>query len=441
MTKRRKFLFVSKDSLSGDVALKLTKEGHKVKFYFKDPKSKDVYNGFFEKVKNWRHHVSWADVIVFDDSNYGESAQKLRKAGKRVIGGSRYTDKLEINREFGQEELRKLGINTLPSREFNDYNTAISFIKRTPNRYVFKPSGKEQSYNKRLVIVSEEEDGSDLVDFLRNNRRTLRRKIPRFLIQEFVQGIEIAVGAFFNGEKFIHPINVNFEHKRLFTGNLGPMTGEAGTMMFWATTNPIFERTLEKITPALQKSGYIGYLDLNCIVNKKDIYPLEFTGRFGYPTIQIQLEGILDDTGEWLYKLACGRNFVLNTKDGFQIGVVIFTPPAFSEGNDMETAETYRDIAIHFEKDDREGVHIFDVKNDGGIWRVAGISGWNLVATGSGKDIPEARKIAYRRVRNIQIPHMFYRQDIGLRNIWELNLLKKWGYLPENANSSVPENK
>ncbi|MFH0712682.1 MAG: phosphoribosylamine--glycine ligase [Candidatus Jorgensenbacteria bacterium] len=430
MKKRRKFLFVSKDSLSGDLALKLVEEGHEVKFYFKDPKSKDVYDGFFEKVKNWRHHVSWADVIIFDDSNYGESAQALRKAGKRVIGGSRYTDKLEIKREFGQDELRKFGINTLPSREFNDYKAAISFIKRTPRRYVFKPSGKEQSYNKRLVIISEEDDASDLLDFLRHNKKTLRKKIPRFLIQEFVAGIEIAVGAFFNGEKFIHPINVNFEHKRIFTGNLGPMTGEAGTMMFWENSNKIFESTLEKMTPVLQKSGYIGYIDLNCIVNKNDIYPLEFTARFGYPTIQIQLEGILDNAGDWLYRLACGRNFTLRTKEGFQIGVVIFTPPALSEGNDMETAETYRDIAIRFEKEDREGVHIGDVRNDNGIWRVAGISGWNLIATGSGKDIPEARKIAYRRVRNIQIPHMFYRQDIGLRNIWEINLLRKWGYLP-----------
>jgi len=430
MIKPKKFLFVSKDSLSGDLALKLINEGHAVKFYFKDPKSRDAYKGFFEKVKNWRHHISWADIIIFDDANYGESAGRLRKAGKRVIGGSRYTDKLETDREFGQEELRKQEINTLAGRDFNDYKAAIRFIKRNPKRYVFKPSGKEQSYNKRLVIISEEDDGSDLLEFLQQNRKTLQKKVPNFLIQEFAAGIEIAVGAFFNGEKFIRPINVNFEHKRIFTGNLGPMTGEAGTLMFWENSNRIFESTLEKMTPALRKAGYIGYIDLNCIVNKKDIYPLEFTSRFGYPTIQIQLEGILDEAGEWLYRLAAGKNFLLSTKEGFQVGVVIFTPPAFSEGNDLDAADTYRGIGIRFKRDNREGVHILDVKNDNGIWRLAGISGWNLVVTGSGKDIAEARKIAYRRVRNIQIPHMFYRQDIGLRNIWEVKLLKKWGYLP-----------
>ena len=35
------------------------------------------------------------DVLVFDDSDFGEVCEKLRKAGKVVVGGTRYTDKLE----------------------------------------------------------------------------------------------------------------------------------------------------------------------------------------------------------------------------------------------------------------------------------------------------------------------------------------------------------
>ena len=40
----------------------------------------------------------------------------------------------------------------------------------------------------------------------------------------------MAVGAFFNGNDFIYPINVNFEHKKLFPGDIGPFTGEMGTL-------------------------------------------------------------------------------------------------------------------------------------------------------------------------------------------------------------------
>ena len=100
--KLKRFLFVSKDSLSGDLAVHLLNEGHDVRFYFEDKYSKDVYDGFIEKVSNWKKYLRWADVIIFDDENFGHYADKLRKRGKLVIGGSRYTDKLEIDRDFGR---------------------------------------------------------------------------------------------------------------------------------------------------------------------------------------------------------------------------------------------------------------------------------------------------------------------------------------------------
>jgi phosphoribosylamine--glycine ligase len=56
----------------------------------------------------------------------------------------------------------------------------------------------------------------------------------------------VAIGAFFNGEHFIKPVTVNFEHKRFFPGNLGPMTGEMGTTMFWASCPELFRRTIAR---------------------------------------------------------------------------------------------------------------------------------------------------------------------------------------------------
>src|SRR3989338_5971119 len=372
----KRFLFVSKDSLSGDLAIQLLKEGHSVKFYFEDKDSKDVYDGFVEKVNSWRKYQNWADVIIFDDENFGNYAEKLRKKGKLVIGGSRYTDKLEIDRNFGQAELKKNGIKIVPIWDFNKYDKAIDFIKANPGRYVYKPSGNDQSGDKRLILISQKEDGTDLLEFLLQNKKFLEKKNRRFVLQKFIDGVEIAVGAFFNGTDFIYPINVNFEHKHLFARNLGPMTGEMGTLMFWSKINRIFKLTLLKMKSSLRKSGYIGYMDLNCIVNENGIFPLEFTSRFGYPTIQIQLSGILDQAGDWLFKLAKGVKFRLSTKKGFQIGVVVATPPLLSEGDDMKIVRTFRDIAINLKsKNKLKNIHIGDIKKDkNGIWRIAGSS-------------------------------------------------------------------
>lgn len=425
----KKFLIVSLESLSGDLAWQLTKEGHSVKAYIKAKSDSDVYNGFIEKVDNWESYKDWADVIIFDDVEFGEIADKLRKSGKLVIGGSAYTDKLEIDREFGQMEIKKYDINILPQWQFSNYDQAIEFIKENPDRYVFKPSGNTPSGGKGLLFLGEEDDGKDILVLLEQNKNVWQKKAPVFQLQKYVSGVEVAAGAYFNGKDFIMPININFEHKRIFPGDIGPFSGEMGTLMFWSKPNTLFKMTLEKMKPALAESGYVGYVDINCIVNGKGIYPLEFTCRFGYPTIQIQSEGILMPTGEWLYKLANGETFELKTKRGFQIGVRILVPTYLTR-DDKELVERYRDLPILFKKSGNlDGVHIEDIKLEEGVWRVAGESGCLLVITGSGSTVTEAQNQVYSRVKNIMVQNMFYRTDIGQKWSNDSDRLQTWGYL------------
>ncbi len=424
-----KFLFVSLESLSGDLAWHIKKEGHKVKCYIKEKSDIDAYDGFVEKVDDWKKWINWADIIVFDDVEFGKIAEKLRRKGKAVIGGSIYTDRLEMDRDFGQAELKKHGINVLPHQDFSDYNEAINFIKNNPGRYVFKPSGNVPSAGKGLLFLGQEDDGKDILALLEQNKDVWQKKAPTFQLQKFVNGVEVAVGAYFNGKDFIRPININFEHKRLFPGDLGPLTGEMGTSMFWSQTNPIFATTLKKIKPDLIESGYHGYIDLNCIVNSRGIYPLEFTARFGFPTIQIQLEGIQTPAGEWMAKLARGEDLELKTKKGFQVGARIMVPSYFSYPKDPEI-KVYRDLPILFKKPDNlDGVHIEDVKIVDGVWRIAATSGCLLVITGSGTTVEESRRQVYRRIKNIMIPNMFYRVDIGAKWLEDSDKLQTWGYL------------
>ncbi len=426
----KNFLFVSLESLSGDLAWQLKKEGHEVKAYIKAKGDADVYNGFIEKVDNWEIYKNWADVIVFDDVEFGEIADKLRKNGKLVVGGSVYTDNLEMDRDFGQTEMKKYGVNVLPQWQFSNYDEAIEFIEKNPERYVLKPSGNIPSAGKGLLFIGQEEDGKDLLELLKQNKNVWQKKLPIFQLQKLVSGVEVAVGAFFNGKDFILPININFEHKRVFPGDIGPFTGEMGTLMFWSEPNKLFRMTLEKMKPALVESGYVGYIDINCIVNGKGIYPLEFTARFGYPTIQIQSEGITMPTGEWLYKLANGEQFELKTKKGFQVGVRINVPTLFAKSADKETVEIYHDLPILFKKSNNlEGVHIEDVKVEDGVWRIAGRSGCLLVVTGSGSTVAEARQQVYTRIKNIMVQDMFYRTDIGLKWHTDSDKLQTWGYL------------
>lgn len=771
--KEVKFLFISPEALSVDLARVVRQEGNDVKFFVQSPTEKDVGDGFLDKVDAWEDQVEWADVIVFDDIGFGKTAEKLRAEGKKVIGGSTYTDRLENEREFGQQELAKADVSVLPNWNFSDFEEAIKFVQSKPGRYVIKPSGKAQN-EKELLFVGQEEDGNDVINVLAHYKKNWSTKIKIFQIQQFSSGVEVAAGAFFNGKEFIKPVNINFEHKRLFPGNIGPSTGEMGcyddktevlthkgwklfkdlnyedqictlnpttdqieynpptailsfthhkklltiqnrsidiavtpdhnmyvcsqwnkkkgsnrfefvkardlqyqssikrtgtwigedqeffvlpsvstghyegnqvvlhatpelkipmdvwiafmgiwladgsasdkisiaqkteqeaeliekllprmpfkftkennewhcynkqlytylktfglayekfvpqfikelsgmqiasfldwynlgggtlmktgfrifhtsskrladdiqelllkigrvglvrtrkrkagriwtrnhlanysrvqyevmervnkiesclykrdakvidydgkvycatvknhimyvrrngkpywcgnTLMLWTQRSRIFELTLEKMKENLAASGYVGYIDVNSIANGTGIYPLEFTSRFGYPTISIHMEGITSKWGKFLHSLAKGENAELNTKKGFQVGVVIAVPP-FPFNDDRTFRKFSEDATILFKTEKLDGIHLGEVKKEGNDWRIAGRSGYSLVVTGSGSTTVEAREQAYRRVANIMIPNMFYRTDIGSGWVRDSDLLLSYGYL------------
>jgi phosphoribosylamine---glycine ligase len=422
-----KFLFVSPEALSIDLAYRVLQENNDVKFFVQSDTEKDVGDGFVEKVTVWDNLVDWADVIIFDDIGFGKVAEKLRSEGKRVIGGSSYTDRLENEREFGQQELAKAGVSVLANWNFSDFDEAIKFVQGNPQRYVIKPSGRAQN-EKELLFVGQEEDGNDVIDVLAHYKKNWSNKIRIFQIQKYASGVEVGVGAFFNGKDFVNPININFEHKRLFPGEIGPSTGEMGTSMMWSQKNKIFDMTLAKMKDRLVEAKYCGYIDINCIANSKSIYPLEFTSRFGYPTISIQMEGVTSEWGKSLYSMAGGEVSDIRTKRGFQVGVVVAVPPF--PFNDERTFKKYsEDAAILFKKNSTDGVHLGEVKKVENDWRVAGRSGYCLVVTGSGLTMEDARNQAYNRVSNIMIPNMFYRTDIGKRWTRDSDLLQSSGFL------------
>ena len=425
----KNFLFISLDALIGDIAWQIVKEGHNVKYYIKNPEEKEVADGFVPKVDNWENEVDWADVIIFDDVlGQGTIAKKLRDQGKFVIGGTPYTDKLEDERAFGQEELKNFGVSIIPYKDFTSFDDAINFVRDNPGKYVIKPSGQAQNI-KGLLFIGEEDDGKDLIQVLGDYKKAWSKKITSFQLQKRIIGVEIAVGAFFNGKNFIYPINVNFEHKKLFPGDLGPSTGEMGTSMFWSGPNKIFNHTLKNFENKLAEEGYVGYIDLNCIVNNYGIYPLEWTARFGYPTISIQHEGMITPMGEFLYDLARGNTPKLRVRSGFQIGVRVVVPPF--PFTDKETFEVKSKDSIVYFKKPTNGVHIEDVKLVNGEWVVTGTAGVVVIVCGIGQTMKLAQHQVYNRIKNITIPHMYYRTDIGDRWYEDSDKLHSWGYLRE----------
>ena len=120
---------------------------------------------------------------------------------------------------------------------------------------------------------------------------------------------------------------------------------------------------------------------------------------------------------------------------GFQIGVRVVVSP-FPFDDEATFNSVSKNAAIMFKKGipeevHIEEVHIEDVKQVNGQWYVAGTSGVVLVVCGLGSTMRQAQAQAYTRIRNIMIPDMYYRDDIGERWFEDHDRLHTWGYLRE----------
>ena len=426
---KRKFLFVSLSALIGDIAWQIYKEGHEVRYYIDNEKERDIADGFVPKTNDWEKDVKWADIVVFDDTlGQGAKAKALRDAGKPVIGGSEYTDRLEDDRSFGQEELKKAGVNIIPYEDFESFDPAIEFVKKNPDRYVIKPSGEAQNVKRRL-FVGEEEDGDDVVRMLEAYKRAFADEIKVFQLQRRIHGVEVAVGGFFNGKHFITPININFEHKKLFPGEVGPPTGEMGTSMFWSEPNAIFLSHAAQ-DGAEARAGRLRRLhrpQLHCEQQRHLSARVHFALRLS------------DDFHSAGRHPHADQRILLGTRQrpGSQSGAraadfrsVFASSSRHSRSTTNRRSNRSRKTTRLFSRRGTpEQIHIEDVKQVNGQWLIAGTSGVILTVVGTGQTMKQAQAQVYTRIKNILIPNMYYRTDIGDRWAEDSDRLHNWGYL------------
>lgn len=429
-------LFVSGELIAADLCLRLKQEGCAVKLYIADESRHDCLDGMVEKVDDWEKELKWVGkkgLIVFDDVGYGKIQDDLRAKGYNVIGGSLGGDKLEKEREFGQVVFSTYGLDALKTINFKKVSVAVQFIQENKCAWVIKQNGHISALN----YVGQWDDGSDAISILESYRR-LNGNLGTISLQRKVDGVEIGVGRYFNGSDWIGPIELNVEHKHLCQGSIGPMTGEMGTVMWYTENekNKLFQGTLAKLKPFLKKVDFRGDIDINCIVDKDNLYPLEATARFGCPAIQLQAEIHKSPWKDFLLAVAKGQKYNLKYKKGFGIIVSVAIPPFPYKAVSSDYYD--KGVKIFFKekltKEENDRLHLEEVslvKSKGKEYLcVAGSNGYIMYVSGFGKNVKAARQQAYDLIKKINIPKMFYRNDIGERFVKkDMKTLKEWGWI------------
>jgi phosphoribosylamine--glycine ligase len=408
----------------GDMYLRLAAAGHEVRVYVDDRDAHDIMDGMIHRVARWQDHVAWVreagldGVIVFETAGHGKLQDDLRAAGLNVVGNSAYGTRLEEDRPFAQAVLAALGLCTAPMREFHDFDAAIAYVRERPARYVFKMNGG--GFASFRNYVGETDDGDDVVALLEVQKARWKAipERPNFVLMDHVRGVEVGVGAYFNGEAFLTPACLDWEHKRFFNGDLGELTGEMGTLVTYEGAAPFMDATLGRMAPALKAGGYVGYVNLNTIVNDDGVWPLEFTTRFGYPGYAI-LDALHPEGGGWgeiLRLMVTRERLDFAVRPGYAVGVVLTVPPfpypyqydQLSKGAPIAFARGMTD-------EERARLHFAEVALRDGRLVTSGSVGYVMVATGAGATVPDAQRAAYDLARKVQVPNVRYRTDIGDR--------------------------
>jgi phosphoribosylamine--glycine ligase len=416
-----RFLGVGETCDLGSLYLSLLREGHEVRVAVSEPLAQGTMAGLVPRSQDWRADLPWLreggepGIVLFESvsEGFGALQDELRRDGHLVIGGSAFGDRLENDRAFAQALLGELGLPPAPVAEFGDAAAATAFIARRPRPYALKFSGPD--YASSDNYVGQLADGSDVAAVLVAKVAARGGAETRFILQDRIEGVEMGVGAYFDGERFLRPACLDWEHKRFFAGDMGELTGEMGTVATYDGTDRFFERTLALVEPALRGAGHVGYVNLNTIVNEAGIWPLEFTCRFGYPGYAILESLQATGWGELFRRMTTGSAARFETRSGFSVCVVLTTPPfPYSREEVAEAVGLPVFVDGLDAPGEREHFHFGEIGRspDGGLL-TSGLYGWTVVVTGVGATIPEAKAAAYARAARVRTPNLRYRLDIG----------------------------
>lgn len=437
-------VFISNSGEILPVAYRLQQAGEDVAVYMHSPAYRANYDDLIPKTPASKLPglVKRADAVVFDiirpneksrqditllkvfrcpasvPEVFGAVADKMRKITKNpVIGACAGITAWELDRKKGEEVAQSIGIHVPETYEFQSLKAGAKFLKDRKDRWVFKPSN-----NQDLDLTYVEKWPGELRTKLEGEYGDRIGDKVEFILQKVVEGVEISTEGLFDGQRFTS-FNHTFEEKKLMTGNLGPAIGSQNNVV-WVkrNMNGLLVKELKRLEPKLKAAGYVGPIDVNCIVSEKDKRPyfLEWSVRMGWDAfynLLVLLNGSIRG-------LLINR-FRANFKQGFSASERITIPPfPYQTRELLDNYAKGVDIASGF-----DSPHFWaeDILKNGDRIECAGADGILGVVTGYGLSVGAATDAVYKNIEKLKVASTLqYRTDLGERAERDLERLKSW---------------
>ena len=328
-------------------------------------------------------------------------ADDLRAQGKVVFGPGVDGARLESSKAWMKEVLADAGIPTARHRSFAPLQVeqALAFLEELPGVYVIKTDYLMEGKGV-LVTTSLDEARGDVREKLEHGS---------IVIEEGMTGPELSVLCVCDGKRAV-ALSTARDHKRIGTGDVGPMTGGMGAFspVDGVDGDAICKSIVQPTLDALRDRGvdYRGCLYAGLMLTPEGPKIVEYNVRFGDPEAQVVLPRLSSDLAQLLFEAAQGDLVSEPTfVDDAAVTVVLATG-----GYPVKPYDTGHVIEGLAEVDAMDDVAVFRYAVDA-EGRAAG--GRVLSVTGFGPTVPAARAKAYEAVGKISWPGMQFRTDIA----------------------------
>ncbi len=352
-------------------------------------------------------------TVVGPEAPLAEGVVDLfQSRGHIIFGPDMNASRIESSKVFSKAIMLANGIPTGKAKWFSAYEDALQYISSITSPIVIKADGLASG---KGVVIAENVNVAE--DTLRKMMvdGSLGTAGDRILVEEFLEGKEVSVFAFVDGE-YVSPMIAACDYKRLCDGDSGPNTGGMGSYsppgeLHWNEELELRVRSeiMEPIARAMHAEGssYKGLLYLGLMLTSSGPKVIEFNCRFGDPETQVVLPRLESDLAKIMYSTATGnlRGEKITWNFDACVGVVLA-----SEGY-PESPALGKDIKGLSDVDD--DVYIFQAGTKISQGKTVTSGGRVLTVTARGETLAEARSKVYDNVRRIKFQGSFFRTDIA----------------------------
>ncbi|MHC5226633.1 phosphoribosylamine--glycine ligase [Ignatzschineria sp. LJL83] len=336
-------------------------------------------------------------------------ADEFKKRNLLVWGPTKDAAQIEGSKDFSKQMMVKYNAPTAHSESFTDSVVAKNYVREIGLPIVIKADGLAAG---KGVVIPEtlEEACATIDDMLEGNK--FGEAGSCILIEEMLEGEEFSLMCFVHNGTVI-PMVMAQDHKRAYDNDEGPNTGGMGAYAptFGADSEEVktaVKTIMQPIVDGLTKEGmpYTGFLYGGLFLTKDGFKVIEFNARFGDPEAQIILPLLETDFVEIIHNLLTDQALSeIQWANKYAIGVVLASegyPDAPQTGYPLNTPSF---------NDEDELVFYAGVKEQDG--QLLSDGGRILLNVAIADDFKSAYDKAYANMKELAVPHTFFRTDIG----------------------------